>query len=216
MDRGNASHQKSKLFSQTAIPTRHEAVRFLRSCDALIRNLNIWFELLQQSENGPVWWYKKVSTPSGTQQNSFIEFSNPGIPGMMQIYWAGLLELSKTILEIRCVLAEKLSHKTLVSTLGQDSPSLSLKESRLTKLALRICQAAIELALTIEGSSIAYLAVTFADHHFRQLLESNPPNDDPGYSHESQRHEMAQIGLECSQKALEKLDERLGFAGSQD
>ncbi|RFU32106.1 hypothetical protein B7463_g4227, partial [Scytalidium lignicola] len=204
----------SQLYCRLGSHYCDESIKFLQTCDSVARNLNAWLDLLHQSQKGPIWWYTntsnlskqthstgEISTEAANSQDcSFIRFSSPGISGLMEIYWAGFLELSRTIFEIRNLLANNTHHVACLSVLGSHSPSLLMDESRSSKLALRICQNAIELSLSVEGSSIAYHAVTLADDYFRQLLQSNSPLDENTTppSHRLKRYEVARIGLECS------------------
>ncbi|KAH8802479.1 hypothetical protein F5884DRAFT_755808 [Xylogone sp. PMI_703] len=209
----------------------HECIEFLQSCDSVIRSLENWLDLVHQSEKGPIWWYTNASALQGAKEGSrtpektdtransssegsFIKFSSPGIPGMMEVYWSGLLQLSRTIFQMRNLNTD-IRHVACLSVLGPHSPSLSMDESRSSKLALRICQTAIELGQTIEGSSIAYTAVLLADDYFRQLLKSSSPPDETESSHISRHYEVARIGLECSQRALTKLRSKLKYKSGQ-
>jgi hypothetical protein len=62
------------------------------------------------------------------------------------------------------------------------------------------------LATSINGVSVAYCPVTFAKRHFTRLLAKDVDIDgEETFSDGVRRRELAQIGLECSQKALEML-----------
>jgi hypothetical protein len=134
-----------------------------------------------------------------------IHFSSLKIPGLIIQYWTGLLELSIAVLEVRNLTP----CATNSASLGVKSLSMSIDRDRPSKLALRICQTAMHLGSSVEGCTMAYTPVKLAENYFKHLL-SSAWESDWGQDCDRQRHyEWAQVGLECSKKAREILENTL-------
>jgi hypothetical protein len=198
---------------------RH-AIQYLQDCDSLLKKLYHWLESLQKLEKGPVWWYPEASALTARMQprgpsrlvhsrgsceahrSSMIHFSSPKIPGLLIQYWGGLLELSISILEVR-----NLTHcVTNSASLGVESLSMSIDVDRPSKLAVRICQTAMHLGSSLEGCTMAYIPVRLAEKHFTHLLSLDWENEWGQDCDRLRHYERARIGLECSKKALEILE----------
>lgn len=86
---------------------------------------------------------------------------------------------------------------------------MSIDADRPSKLAFGICQMAMHLGSSLEGCTIAYTPVQLAENYFTSLLssgwESNWGQDCDRLRH----YERAQVGLECSKKALQILENTL-------
>jgi hypothetical protein len=203
------------------------AVEYLRDCDSLIRRLKNWLCSLQASENGPIWWYLHDSPglihgqkPSDVyhlvhpessgkpRQLSLIYFSSPKIPLLLLNYWTVLLELSTAILEVRSIFNHDPLFSASFGVFGAESLSLSMEDDMPTKFALRICQTVIHLSSTVEGCTVAYVPINLAVNHFTRLLSAYQSHWD-NYSDMVKNCERAQVGLECSKKALEMLQNTL-------
>jgi hypothetical protein len=202
-----------------------DVIEYLRDCDTLIRRLSGWLASLEESENGPLWWYsekalvsldgQKSSNPPGlvtsnntgtSSRSSLISFCSPRIPALLLNYWSVLLELSIAILEVRNIFCHYPTFPTFAETLGTESPSLSIEMSMPTKLALRICQTTIHLSSTLEGCTVAYIPIKLAERYFIQLLSSY--HGCSGSDPESlENYQRVQIGYECSRKAFEMLQD---------
>jgi hypothetical protein len=184
-----------------------QAVDYLQDCDALIRKLNDWLKSLQESENGPLWWYSQ--NESDAYQSSTIHFSSPRIPGLLIYYWTGLLELSTAVLEIGSQLHHGSHQNISCGTPNFDYSSTSGDASMPNKLALRICQTAMHLAPSLESRTMIYIPVKLAENYFMRLISSDFQMQYKGNSHERQSPEEAQIDLEYSREVLKRLQNSL-------
>lgn len=223
-DTHDQGHSKGCYFQSARC---NQAVEYLQDCDSLIQNLYDWLESLQQSDKRPLWWYSEASTltarkppsrpgqlvdPDGrskAHQLSTIHFSSPRIPGLLIHYWTALLELSRAILEVRNLFLHDTLYATYYEVLGIDSPSMTIDEDRPSKLALRICQTVMHLGSSLEGCTIIYVPAQRAENYFTRLLTDECQR---GWGEDSDRlrnYERAQIGLECSKKAVAMLQNAL-------
>ena len=183
---------------------------------------------MQELENGPIWWYlhdgpgliygEKLNDPyqpitlgiSGKpRQLPLIYFSTPKIPLLLLNYWTVLLELSTAILEVRSIFYRDPLFTTSIGILGVESPSLSMEDDAPAKFALRICQTVIHLSSTLEGCTVAYVPIKLAVNHFTRLLSSAYQSHWENYSDMLKNCERAQVGLDCSKKALGMLQNTL-------
>jgi hypothetical protein len=208
----------------------NDSLDLLRAFDTLFMQLDLWEKTLHTNEGEQLWYYSKVSDPGTTshippeniplpyrqsdiRRSPMLLFQTPRIAGLLIVYWTALLELSTAILEIRKLFDHGSFRSAYRDYLGSDSPSLNTRKDRPDKLALRLCMAGIFLATSINGVSIAYGPVTFARRHFRRVLAEDVDMDEEVmYSSGIRRRELAEIGLECSHKALEMLLKTLGTA----
>ena len=218
---GDGSKERKDRFDYSLeVRQCRQYFEFLRDCDALIRDIDSWFETLQKSEQRPLWWYSGTPQVTGSpqvdpnrqaeegvipvaQQVSGVNFASHKVAGILVVYWTGLLELSKSVLDIRKLLKGNALHATSSQHLGPDSPSLAMPESRPSKLALRICQAAMYLSPFLEGCTISFGHVVLAANYFkRQLAEAELDSSEQFASEGITKSERARIGLEYSQKAI--------------
>lgn len=193
---------------------------------------NAWYELLEKSEGGPVWWYSTAAErkpsfssdqsgeSSGThseQETSLMRFSSPDVPGNLLYHWTGLLELYGAMVDIRHVLHD-MSHEKCLDMLAPDSVSRTLDPNRQSKVALRIAQTGLELSSTLEGCSMAYVPVTLAEKYFRELLltDLHGNNGEMTSSPGTRRQEIAKIGLECSKRAFDRIQRTVQNAQQMD
>ena len=202
--------------SYSSIARYNQAIEYLQDCDSVIQKLNHWLESLQESENGPLWWYSKVSdlrysksqSILGTQsdnQSSTIHFSGSRIPGLLINYWTGLLELCTAALEIGTSLHHISLQKIACGTLSFQHSSMSMDADIPSKLAMRICDTAVHLGSSLEGCTMAYIPVMLAEKYFMRLLSPDYQmqyNSNSGELHELER---AQINLEYSREVLQTL-----------
>ena len=183
---------------------------------------------MQELENRPIWWYlhdgpgliygEKLNDPyqpitlgiSGKpRQLPLIYFSTPKIPLLLLNYWTVLLELSTAILEVRSIFYRDPLFTTSIGILGVESPSLFMEDDAPAKFALRICQTVIHLSSTLEGCTVAYVPIKLAVNHFTRLLSSAYQSHWENYSDMLKNCERAQVGLDCSKKALGMLQNTL-------
>jgi hypothetical protein len=200
-------HEKGSPFQNSRCS---QAVEYLKDCDSLIHKLYDWLESLEESEQGPLWWYSLHPETTGKSEvSSMIRFSSPKIGGLLLYYWTGVLQICSAVLEVRDFFRHDTLFVTYCEVLGADSLSLSIDMDRPSQLAIRISQTAVYLSSSLEGCMRAYDPIKLAENYFSRLLVTEWQSDYGDEADRAWHYERARIGLEYSKAGFEKLQHTL-------